>query len=686
MNDAVCAQLRHIVVTYGVEICGDPRRVESLLRDLSGEHRREIAVLVGAAREGVPSELLTSRSQALPAVLGDRLARMLEDNLGMAGEAARWAVSAWASALGISEVVPPATAGSAQSVASRTVYSLPADVPEPPTVVVAQLGAAHHRTIIAAIKAAAPGTRILVRSGIYREPLVIDKAVELIADGPLEEIVIEATDGSCITMRTDYAIVRGFTLRGRAGTIGKEYSTVSVPQGRLVLEDCDVTSDSFPCVSITTGGNPTIRNCRIHDGQKGAIYVYGQGKGIIERCDMYSNSTATVEISDGGSDPILRECIIREGKSVGIFVHDGGLGTVEDCEIWGNKLSGVEIREAGRLTIARCKIRDGLAAGLYAHHGAEGIVENCEFTGNAMRAVYFADDSSSLVVRGCRVEEGLAEQARILNELGKCEEALQKSRMAIRLTPTSMQAYVNAELALLNLGRHEEALDTCDTAIGIDPAFGPSYTNRGDALLALGRTEEALSSFDHAIALNSLIPVRHFGRGQALRRLGRNDEAERSFTTAISLGAPGPTMVDAKTALGEMLVEQDNLSDAALLLQEAIDALPGSALRAFVLKGAISWAEGATGQARYLFENALKCDQQGDRETAFAEAQLRAVALVCLGDQTAALNLISDHQSARLPGDQVKSPLFKILRAGPVITPGLSELQAAIESSTGGTA
>lgn len=101
VNDAVRTQLRQIVVTYGLEICEDPRRVEALLRDLAAGHRREIAVLVGAVREGVPSELLAAKNRVLPAVLGDRLVRMLQDNLGLADEVARWAVSTWASALDV---------------------------------------------------------------------------------------------------------------------------------------------------------------------------------------------------------------------------------------------------------------------------------------------------------------------------------------------------------------------------------------------------------------------------------------------------------------------------------------------------------------------------------------------------------------------------------------------------------
>jgi tetratricopeptide (TPR) repeat protein len=112
VHDAVVAQLRVIVVKYGTQVCEDARRVEALLKDLAGEHRREIAVLSGAVRERVPSELLASNDTVPAQVLGQRLVRLLRDNLALSEDAAQWAVVAWASALGMDESVAAAFASS----------------------------------------------------------------------------------------------------------------------------------------------------------------------------------------------------------------------------------------------------------------------------------------------------------------------------------------------------------------------------------------------------------------------------------------------------------------------------------------------------------------------------------------------------------------------------------------------
>ena len=130
MDDAVGLELRKIIGRYGSDVSEDPRRVDALLRDLSGEHRREIFVLVGAARERVPAKLLASGVTVPGPVLNQRLSQMLQDNLGLSKEVARWAVATWASALDVTASAPRPTASGAAS-APRPTASGAASAPRP---------------------------------------------------------------------------------------------------------------------------------------------------------------------------------------------------------------------------------------------------------------------------------------------------------------------------------------------------------------------------------------------------------------------------------------------------------------------------------------------------------------------------------------------------------------------------
>ena len=100
MNDLPRHVLTRIILEHGRGICDAPKRVEALLRDLCGAHRREINIIIGALEERVAADLLAASGTTPRDVLLARLAARLRDNLAYTPEAARWGVETWAVALG----------------------------------------------------------------------------------------------------------------------------------------------------------------------------------------------------------------------------------------------------------------------------------------------------------------------------------------------------------------------------------------------------------------------------------------------------------------------------------------------------------------------------------------------------------------------------------------------------------
>jgi len=288
-----------------------------------------------------------------------------------------------------------------QGAVTKLIGALPAPTERPPeerpeakrTYIVAQTGAADFRSIAEALVAVPEGAIIKVRPGIYRESLTLNKDVEIIGEGGHSGIVLETTGAHCITMATDRAIVRNLTLRQRSQqSDGK--SCVYVPQGQLLLENCDLTSESFCGIEIcNAGAAPIIRRCAIHDSARAGVYVHSQGAGLLEGCQIYANLRAGVAIK-GGGNPTLRGCRIYEGKGVGVWVYENGAGLLEDCQIYANALAGVEIKKGGNPTLHRCTITRNGKQAIHAANGGKGTVENCDLRGNAGGAWYIDDTSS----------------------------------------------------------------------------------------------------------------------------------------------------------------------------------------------------------------------------------------------------------------------------------------------------
>lgn len=146
MSDPVRQQLQTVLQTHGRGICEEPQRCEALLRDLCGEHRREIHVLISALKERIVVDLRAANASVPLQVLVPRLSRRLENNLGLSSESARWAVESWALALGLitsaeltrQSPTPPAHAGAAAGAGrpgpGPTATALPVNQPPAPVV------------------------------------------------------------------------------------------------------------------------------------------------------------------------------------------------------------------------------------------------------------------------------------------------------------------------------------------------------------------------------------------------------------------------------------------------------------------------------------------------------------------------------------------------------------------------
>ncbi len=134
MNDLPRHTLSRIIAEHGRGICDAPKRVEALLRDLCGAHRREINIITGALEERVAADLIAAGNSTVPRdVLLARLAARLRDNLAYTPEAALWGVETWAVALGIlSEAELQESARRESAEASRSNAPPPVRDKEPP--------------------------------------------------------------------------------------------------------------------------------------------------------------------------------------------------------------------------------------------------------------------------------------------------------------------------------------------------------------------------------------------------------------------------------------------------------------------------------------------------------------------------------------------------------------------------
>jgi parallel beta-helix repeat protein len=79
------------------------------------------------------------------------------------------------------------------------------------------------------------------------------------------------------------------------------------------------------------------------------VWVWNQGKGTIEGCDIFSNTFAGIWIRDEG-DPVVRNCKIYKNGYTAIQIYKGGSGRIEGCDLRGDERGAWDIA-------ADCKVQ-----------------------------------------------------------------------------------------------------------------------------------------------------------------------------------------------------------------------------------------------------------------------------------------------------------------------------------------
>ena len=65
MNELPRQKLCELIAKYGVSLCDEPLKCEGLLRDLCGQYRLEVNVLIDAIKERITADLRSS-SESIP--------------------------------------------------------------------------------------------------------------------------------------------------------------------------------------------------------------------------------------------------------------------------------------------------------------------------------------------------------------------------------------------------------------------------------------------------------------------------------------------------------------------------------------------------------------------------------------------------------------------------------------------
>ncbi|KJK57524.1 right-handed parallel beta-helix repeat-containing protein [Saccharothrix sp. ST-888] len=234
--------------------------------------------------------------------------------------------------------------------------------------------AGEYETLNEALAVAEPGDTLTIRPGTFRESLVIDKPVTLLAaEGPG---TVRIDPPSRVALLVSAAVtVRDLVIGGAELSVPSVL--VTGPEAAAELVNCRVAARSSVGVEIADRARATLRGCTVHNPSGLGVRLRAQATAVIEDSELADAGQAGLAVL-GGATARLDRCRLHHASGAGLLLADQGSGAeLTGCEIYEIRGSGVqaEAKAVGRLT--DCTIHRVSGNGLTLDTDAELTLTGC---------------------------------------------------------------------------------------------------------------------------------------------------------------------------------------------------------------------------------------------------------------------------------------------------------------------
>ncbi len=285
----------------------------------------------------------------------------------------------------------------------------------PPALVVGKGGKATCLSLRVALRQAEPGARILVLPGIYRESILLDKAVTLVGEGDPAETIIEGIHGPAVRTSAPVGLER-LSLRVADG----DTPALEVLSARCALLDCSLAGAESPAVVVAAGASAHLVRCRLE--AVGERVARSEGEMDLEDCQFHGGNRAALQVGPGARAS-LKGGRFEDGPGVGLLLEASARATLEGVDIADRMLGGIELETEARLEARRCTLQGSRFAGILALDRGHVLLEACTCAGHLGAGLHLAG-ASSAQARDCVLRGngcGISVRAQSLATLENCD-------------------------------------------------------------------------------------------------------------------------------------------------------------------------------------------------------------------------------------------------------------------------
>ncbi|WP_431949797.1 right-handed parallel beta-helix repeat-containing protein [Actinacidiphila sp. bgisy167] len=221
---------------------------------------------------------------------------------------------------------------------------------------VAERGWGVYRTVTAAVRAAEDGAVIHVQPGVYRESLVLDRDLTIVAEKGQGTVSIAATHGPAVSVNGGAPTLRDLTIEG----VPESGPAVLVSAGRAVLENCEVSRGR---IEVIRDAAAELRSCTVVEALGAGLHATGTASVLAEDCTIRSISGHGLTLSDAATVEV-RRTVVERVSGCGLVLTGESQGVFDDCTVRHTGDAAVVVQTPARPLLRGCRLHDSKAQGV----------------------------------------------------------------------------------------------------------------------------------------------------------------------------------------------------------------------------------------------------------------------------------------------------------------------------------
>ncbi|MFI5798083.1 right-handed parallel beta-helix repeat-containing protein [Streptomyces sp. NPDC051677] len=221
---------------------------------------------------------------------------------------------------------------------------------------VASRGWGTHRTVAAAVRAAADGAVVSVQPGAYTESLVLDRDITVVAEKGPGTVRITAAHGPAVSVSAGRVLLRGLEFEG-----GDTAEPVVLARGgSLELERCELLGGRLELARDSTA---QVRGCTVHGAKRAGVHITGTAHGGFEDCTVRSIDGYGITLVDTARAELHRTRVQRT-TDCGVLLSGTSRATFDDCELAHTGDAALLVYAPAQPLLRGCRLHDTRAQGV----------------------------------------------------------------------------------------------------------------------------------------------------------------------------------------------------------------------------------------------------------------------------------------------------------------------------------